>query len=109
MGNRLITVTELDGETKKIGYNQGAIMFLPRDRVKHFFRNHNGWAIDEEVLVRNPDLQIFSVRTTDKEDKPIHYLATRDAIIDYGIKMEHGKHGSQYCLPLKYWTAYRTE
>lgn len=106
MKNRKFTVTEGDNE-KTIGYNNGFRMFLPRDRELHYFRKHNGWAVDEEILVRNPDIQIFVIKTTDENNEPINYMATRDDIIEHSIEIEYHNHGSQYCLPWKYWTPYR--
>lgn len=106
MNNRKFTVMDADGE-RTIGYNNGIRMFLPRDRVEGFYRKHNGWCIDEQTIIRNPDIQLFVIQTTDKNDNPISYIATRDDVIDYGIEIEHHQHGSQYCLPYKYWTPYR--
>jgi hypothetical protein len=97
---------DADGE-RTIGYNNGFKIILPRDRVEGFYRKYNGWSIDEQTIVRNPDLQIFIIKTTDKDDNPIQYMATRDDIIDHGIPIEHHQHGSQYCLPWKYWTPFR--
>lgn len=106
MKSRKFTVKQGDGEVRTIGYNNGFRIILPRDRVAGFYRKHNGWSIDEETIVKNPGLQIFVIKTTDEDGKPINYITTRDNIIDHHIMVEHHEHGSQYCLPLEYWTPY---
>lgn len=107
MKKRKIVVIEEDGTEKTIGYTDGIRAFLPRDRVEGFYRKHNGWAVDERVIILYPDIQLFVVQTTDEDDNPINYIATRDDMIDHRIEIEHHQHGSQYCLPWKYWTPYR--
>ena len=106
MSNRRIVVTDGNGKENTVGYVRGNTGFLLKKKSKHFFRKYQAWAIDEEVLVRNPDIEVFIVK---EEEENVNYLTTRDNFIEYSKEINYGGHLPQLALPLKYWTEYPAE
>lgn len=106
MANRKIIVTDKNGKENNVGYVKGSTGFLLKKKSVHFFRKYQAWAVDEEVLVRNPDIEIFVVK---EEEEKKNYLTTRESFVEHAKEIEYRGHLPQLALPLKYWTEYPAE
>lgn len=72
---------------------------------KHMLREPKGWAVDVQSLGDAERLGAFEVQIEDVESGAV-YTASIERMLTKGFRFDRG-HGSQVCLPLKYWTAER--
>jgi RecB family endonuclease NucS len=99
-----INIEQNDGQTRLVGKYDPAkhILFLYREREKHFMRILQAWGIDFSVfkLLKSEGLELLHIEV--KGDRAIYEADVLD-FVKHGIQREYGNYGLQIFLPEKYW------
>ncbi|MNQ36055.1 hypothetical protein D3C85_495640 [compost metagenome] len=95
--------TTVNGQEKFIGELVDGTLHLKRQKNKHFYNKLNAYGMDSSVVkyeLPEMDCHEITIHETDTDD---YYTVPLDVFIRKGVPQQHGGHGAQLMLPLRYW------
>lgn len=85
-----------------VGHVAGGRFVKSVSRRKHFYARYGGWAADVASLDEAERAGASVVEIHD-QDTGVTYEAELATMRAQGYRIEHGRHGAQVVLPLRFW------